>query len=237
MSVITAKGNQAKENANKKANVDLKKVMLRLKENESHKVRLLGVEDYVEYSASGEYNLGIYNQPVTASSPLLVAHAKGGEKFKSLYKKSRYTFVFASIQTGELVAWDASKTQAKALISTIEEYGDVIDEIAFNFKRTGDKTETVYSLNPIIKMKPEDKEKFEEAGKLEIEPEFYESILQPKDDKFVTKLLAEAGFDVATYLPHIDISEDGEKAETETKEPADSEEGKTIEISDDDLPF
>lgn len=236
MSVITAKGNQAKENANKKG-IDTKDIYLRLKENEMHKVRLLGVEDYVEYTSAGDFNLGIYNQPVTADSPLLVAHAKGGEKFKNLYKKSRYVFVFGSLEKGTLVAWDASKTQAKSLISTIEEYADVIDEIAFNFKRTGDKTETVYSMNPIIKMKPEDKEKFDAFNGKVVEPQFFEDILQPKDDKFVAKLLKEAGFDVATHLPHIDITEDDEQGTDTGSKDTGSDDGKTIDISDDDLPF
>jgi hypothetical protein len=229
MSVITAKGNQAKENA-QKSNLDLKKIMLRLKENQSHKVRLLGVEDYVEYNSAGDYNIGIYNQPVTMDSPLLVAHKKGGEKFKNLYKKSRYVFIFASLETGELVAWDASKTQAKALISTIEEYADVIEEIAFNFKRTGDKTETVYSLNPIIKMKPEDKEKFEAFNDKNVEADFYEAILQPKDEKFLAKLLKEAGFDVETHLPHIDLSDDANASAEESN----NEDAEPITESDDD---
>lgn len=226
MSVITAKGNQAKENANKKGQVDTKKIYLRLKENESHKVRLLGVEDYVEYTASGDYNIGIYNQAISADSPLLVAHAKGGEKFKSLYKKSRYVFVFGSVQTGELVAWDASKAQAKALISTIEEYGeqDVLNELAFNFKRTGDKKETVYNLNPIIKMKPEDKENFGSFDGQDVEMTFFEDIIQTKDDKFLAKLLKEAGFDVATHLPNIQLDEDGStKPDTDAKPISDTE--------------
>lgn len=208
MSVITAKGSQAKENANKKSRVDTKEIYLRLKENQSHKVRLLSAEDYVEYQAVGDFNLGIYNQAVTEDSPLLVAHAKGGEKFKNLYKKSRYVFVFASLETGKLVAWDASKTQAKALISSIEEYADVLDEIAFNFKRTGNKTETVYSLNPIIKMKAEEKEAFNKFDGQAVEMDFFEDIIQPKSDEFLAKLLKEAGFDTDTFLPHIKVQED-----------------------------
>lgn len=228
MSVITAKGSQAKENANKKAKIDTKKVYLRLKENQSHKVRLLGVEDYVEYQAVGDFNLGIYNQPISGdNSPLVVAHEKGGEKFKNLYKKSRYVFVFGSLETGELVAWDASKNQAKSMISTIEEYADVIDEIAFNFKRTGDKTDTVYSLNPIIKMKPEDKEAFAKFDGQEVEMDFFEAIIQPKDDKFLAKLLKEAGFDVETFLPHIDLSDD------EAEENESDDDAQAIDLEDD----
>lgn len=223
MSAITAKGSQAKENANK-SNLDLKKVYLRLKENQTHKVRLLGAEDYVEYQAVGDYNLGIYNQPVTDDSPLLVAHAKGGEKFKNLYKKSRYVFVFASLETGELVAWDASKTQAKAMISTIEEYKEVLGEIAFNFKRTGDKTETVYSLNPIIKMKPEEQEAFNKFDGQAVEMEFFESIIQPKSPEFLAKLLKEAGFDTDTHLPNIKIDEDNEGEVDTSSEPIENTE-------------
>lgn len=213
MSIITAKGSEAKENA-QNTGIDLSKVYLRLKDGESHVVRLLGYEDYVEYTAVGDFNLGIYNQAISGdSSPLVVAHQKGGEDFKGLFKKPRYVFAFASLATGELVAWDASRTQAKALINTIEEYAEDINDIAFNFKRTGTKTDTVYSLNPIIRMKAEIKDQFEALDGETVEMEFFESIIKPKDEKFLAKLLKEAGFDVETHLPHIDLSDAEDKAE------------------------
>lgn len=229
MSVITARGDQAKENANK-GKVDTKKIMLRLKDNQSHKVRLLGVKDYVEYNAAGDYNIGLYNQPVTESSPLLVAHAKGDDKFKNLYKKQRYSFVFASLETGELVALDVSKNQAKAVISGIEEYAENIDEVAFNLKRTGADTSTGYGLNPILKMKPDEQAAFDKFDGQVVEPEFFDSILQPKDDKFLAKLLQEAGFDVAKHLPHIQLDDEGqEKSEPDTSaEKIDESEGENI---------
>ncbi|MEH7117232.1 hypothetical protein V7128_07395 [Neobacillus vireti] len=210
MSVITARGEQAKENANK-SKVDTKKIYLRLKDNQSHKVRLLGTKDYVEYNSAGDYNLGIYNQPVDSNSPLLVAHAKGGEKFKNLYKKQRYVFVFASLETGELVALDVSKNQSKQVISGIEEYAENIEDIAFNLKRSGADTSTGYSLNPILKMKPEDQTAFDKWGGQTVPETFYDEILQPKDEKFLAKLLKEAGFDVETHLPHIKLDDEGQK--------------------------
>lgn len=226
MSVITAKGTEAKENANKN-NLDLKKIFLRLKEGQSHKVKLLGLEDYVEFNSAGDYNLGIYSQPITEASPLLVAHAKGGEKFKSLYKKSRYVFIFGSLETGELVAWECSKTQAKKMLSDIEDYvedEEGTDTIAFNLKRTGDKTDTVYSLMPIMKKLPApEQEKFDALKGVKVEPDFYEAILQPKDDKFLAQLLQEAGFDVATHLPHIDLAPDPKEG---------SEDAKPIDVTD-----
>jgi hypothetical protein len=215
MSLIVAKGQKAKENANK-TNIDLKKVYLRLKDNQSHKVRLLGTEDYVQYKAHGAFELGIYNQPCVAPAgkecPLCVAYEKGGEKFKSLAPKNRYVFVFGSLErAGELVAIDVSKGQAKKLISDIEEYASVVEDgdvIGFTLKRTGEKADTSYSLNPIIKMTAEDKEAFAKLDGKSVNLDFFEQILQPRSPELQAKILKEAGFDVETHLPHINISDD-----------------------------
>lgn len=228
MSVITAKGSQAKENA-QKSNVDLKEVYLRLKEGDSHKVRLLGVEDYVEYKSAGDFNLGIYNQPISGEdSPLIIANKQGGEAFSNLYAKPRYVFVFGSLETGKLVAWDASKTQAKALIGTIEEYAEDIQDLAFNFKRTGTKTDTVYSLNPIIRMKDDVKEMFESFDGQEVTMEFFENIIQPKDRDFLVKLLAEVDPDIIKLFPDVDLT---------PQEDAEATDSTAIDVTDDDLPF
>ncbi|MFG3611459.1 hypothetical protein [Rummeliibacillus stabekisii] len=217
MGIIKATGSQAKENA-KKSDLDLNKIYLRLKDGESHKVRVLHMDDYAEYTAVADYNLDIYTQAVSEDSPLLVAHAKGGEKFKDLYPRSRYVMVFGSLQTGQLVAWDCSKNQFKSMVATIEEYEDVIDEIGFNLKRTGSgASDTQYSLNPIIKMKADEKEVFQSLEGTEVNMEFYEAIIVPKSDTFTATLLKNAGFDVATHLPHIDLSETEEgEAEPDT---------------------
>lgn len=209
MSLITAKGSQAKENA-QKSGADLKEIYLRLKEGDTHKVRLLGPEDYVEYQASGDFNLGIFQQAISGpDSPLVIAHQKGGETFKGLYTKPRYVFVFASLETGKLVAFDASKSQAKALISTIEDYRDSLEEFAFTFKRTGTKTDTTYSLNLIPKLKGKELEVFNGFNGQEVEMEFFEQIVQPKDDNFLIKLLAEVDSSVLALFPdYVPVSED-----------------------------
>ena len=151
MSVITARGAEAKAGAEKER-LDTSKIYLRLKDGESHLVRILSVTDYVEYNAVQDWDNGIYSQPVSLDSPLLKAHKEGGETFKNLFGRKRYAFVFASVETGELVAFDASKNQAKNLISTIEEYAENIGETAFTFRRTGNGTSTTYNLNPKLKM-------------------------------------------------------------------------------------
>jgi len=233
MSAITAKGSQARENANKKDRPDLKKVLLKLKDGGSHKVRLLSVEDYVEYASAGDFNLGIYTQAISENSPLLVAKDKGGEKFKNLYKKSRYTFVFASLETGELVALQVSKNQAKTVIGNIDEYAEHIGSVAFKVTRSGEDTSTVYTLNPMLGMNEKEKEAFAKFDGQEVAMEFFESILEPKDDKFLAKLLKEAGFDVATHLPHIDLSD----AEGTEQEDTGTEDNGQLDLSDEELPF
>lgn len=210
MSIIKGKGQDAKALAEQeKANT------LRLKDGESVKVRLLSSSDYVAYQSAGDFEAGIFEQPVADDSPILVAHEKGGDEFKNLYPKTRYLFAFADITSGKLVAFDASRNQAKGLISTIEEYEDDLDDIAFNFKRTGEKLETKYNLNPIIKLKGDDKKNFEDAGAIELEDKFYEDNLQPRPEKTVIKYLVEIDENVIELFPKYTLDDFADDEESE----------------------
>ena len=231
MSVITARGAEAKAGAEKER-LDTSKIYLRLKDGESHKVRILSTMDYVEYNAVQDWDNGIYSQPVGEGSPLLKAHKDGGETFKNLFARKRYAFVFASVETGELVAFDASKNQAKNLIGTIEEYAENIEETVFTFKRSGNGTSTVYALNPKLKMTADEKKVFETFEGREVENEFFEKILQPNDDKFVVKLLAEIDPSIVSLFPEISL-EDEETSTTVTK----VADNGTVDVDDSDLPF
>lgn len=211
MSIITAKGKQAAESANKeKGNqIDFKKVFIKLKDGESMKVRLLSAEDYVEYMAHGSYNKGIYTQPCIkpAGEKCALCEAsnyEGGEKdafgkaeWNHLYAKKRYIFAFADLETGELRVFDASKNQAKGLIASIEEYAEDINDVAFTFKRVGTSKDTTYTLNPILKMKGDDKTNFEALNGQEVEMSFYETVLQARTREQQIKELKDAGFPVA----------------------------------------
>lgn len=233
MSVITAKGSDARENA-KKENLDLTDVRLSLKDGESHRIRILSPEDYVEYNAVGDWDNGIYSQPVSADSPLLKAHKEGGAKFKNMSPRKRYTLAFGSLETGDLVFFDASRNQAKAIIATIEEYKDDLDDYAFTFSRTGKQTSTVYSLNPVLKMAEAEKEVFDKLADTEVTMDFFEKVLQPNDEAFVVKLLSEIDPAILELFPDVDISvfdteDTASKGSTVTKN--------TDDISGDGLPF
>lgn len=210
MSIITAKGKKAGENAQKEtSSIDFKEAYIKLKDGESVKVRLLSAEDYVEYKAHGSYAKGIFTQPCIASTGEKCALCEasnyeggtedqyGKPEWNHLYARPRYLFAFADIGKKTVRLFDATKNQAKGLISAIEEYGEDIADIAFTFKRVGNKTDTTYSLNPILKMKGADKEGFDSFEGQEVEVEFFEKALFARTREKQIEELRNAGFPVA----------------------------------------
>lgn len=215
-SLFTAVGTQAKESANKKG-VDLKTAYIRLKENESVRVRVLGVTDYVEFMSHGDFNLGIYNQPCIAplgqECAMCIAANSGVEGFDKLYAKKRYIFALYDIDMKAIRYWDASKTQAAKLISQIEDYAESITDIAFNFKRTGTGTDTSYSLNPILKLDAAGKEGFESGDEVKVEMSHYESVLIPRTFEQQVEALGKAGFPVAEFFGEVLAASDVDGSE------------------------
>lgn len=219
MSLFTATGEQAKVSATKKK-LDLKVAYIRLKENESVRVRVLGVTDYVEYLAQGNYNLGIYDQPMIDKllgypSPLTVACNSGIEGFDKLYPRKRYIFALYDIDQKMVRFWDCSNAQATKMIGDIEEYAENINEIAFNFKRTGTKTETVYSLNPILKLDATGKEGFDSGEGITVKVADFDAVLVPRSEEQQINALKQAGFPVEKFFansveeePEVNIEED-----------------------------
>lgn len=229
MGLITAKGNQAAESA-AKSSVDLEKIMIRLKDGESIKVRLLGTEDFVEYQAISGYNLGVYTQP--SVEPLgrkdyfveagkLADSGKVDEKFKVLYPRKRYLIAMADVISKDVRVWDCSKAQFNSFISDLKEYEEIIEdgeELVFTFKRTGTKTETKYSLSPVLRAKADEKDGFHSFDGQSIPDELFESVLVPRSAKMQVQVLKDAGFPVAEYFPEVDLSE---TVESETAESTD----------------
>ena len=157
MGLVTKRGQEVKEAVNKDS-IDLKKVFIRLKDGQSIKVRLLGVQDYVQYRAHANgFNFGIYSQPCLAPTgvecPLCKAYEHDKEAYKDLRPSNKYLVAMADLEEGMIRVWDCSKNQLKNLIAQISEYEEDIaagEEMMFTFKRTGTKTSTTYTLSPII---------------------------------------------------------------------------------------
>lgn len=213
MSGLIKRGAQAIESLEEKK-VDLKEVYYRLKQNESVKVRILSANDMVEYLAHSDYAHRIFTQPCSAPAgqpcPLCTAAKSGVEGFDALKPRKRYVFAFGDMATGEIKILDVSKGQARGLISSILEYEEELGEVAFTLKRTGEGTSTSYVLNPILKMKNEEPVQFEAFNGVTVEDAFFNQVLNVRDEKFVVKTLAEAGFPAAKFFPHIDLTEEGE---------------------------
>lgn len=218
MSVITNRGKQAKESANKQR-LDFKKLYVRLKDGESVRVRVPSVEEYVEYQSHGAFDLGIYTQPCILPTGSRCAYDEVADyiremnidkedkdhpyyAYRGLYAKPRYLFALYDIDEQMIRLFDASKDQAKKLIDDIEEYGDSLDELAFTFKRTGTKSSTTYGLSPILKLKEADREKFD--GFDGIVPEsLYDQALMPRTFEAQIEELKKAGFPVAELFADV----------------------------------
>lgn len=205
MSVITARGKQAKESAQKKVQtIDFKKIYIRLKDGDSVRVRLLSAEDYVEYIAHSSYEHGIYTQPCIkpagGACALCKAADSGEEGYDILRPKKRYLFAMADIDSGEIRIFNASKGQAKTIIEAIEQYEEDLGEVAFVFKRTGNKTETTYTLNPILKLKGDDTAKFAQFEGQTVDDSLFETILQARTREQQIEELQRGGFPVAAYF-------------------------------------
>lgn len=233
MGLVTKRGLEVKEAVNKDS-IDLKKVFIRLKDGQSIKVRLLGVQDYVQYRAHANgFSFGIYSQPCLAPTgvecPLCKAYEHDKEAYKDLRPSNKYLVAMADLEEGMVRVWDCSKNQLKNLIAQISEYEEDIaagEEMMFTFKRTGTKTSTTYTLSPIInkKQRADLEDNYHKFDDMVVEDSFFEGCLVPRSESIIMNALKQAGLPVETIFPDYVFEE-----ATETG---------SVEIIDDmDMPF
>lgn len=251
MSIMLGRGDDAKkaiESGGSNGGLDSKKAFIKLKAGESRKVRILSVRDYVAYKAHSHFQKGIYTQPciAVAGERCLMCEATkyDGEKdeegksvWNQMYAKKRVMFAFVDLEEGAvdtdgnpkgmLRVFDATKKQADALISNIDEYADDLEEIAFTFKRTGEKNETSYSLNPIMPKKMKELQPtFDGWEGHEVPDEIFEQALQVRSTDEQAKELQQAGFPVKDFLGYeVKVDSKAEEEKQDEKE----DEGEKIE--------
>lgn len=234
MGLISKRGQEVKDTVNRD-DIDLKKVYIRLKDGQSIKVRLLGVQDYVQYKAHANgFNFGIYTQPCLAPTgvecPLCKAYEHDKEEYKDLRPSNRYLVAMADLEEKMIRVWDCSKTQLKNLIAQIEEYEDMItdpdEEVMFTFKRTGTKTSTSYTLSPIMNKKQKDslREAYHSFDDKEVEDSFFEGCLVPRTESIIMNALKQAGVPVNEIFPDYVFEES-------------TDEGSIESVDDDIMPF
>ena len=233
MGLVTKRGQEVKEAVNKDS-IDLKKVFIRLKDGQSIKVRLLGVQDYVQYRAHANgFSFGIYSQPCLAPTgvecPLCKAYEHDKEAYKDLRPSNKYLVAMADLEEGMIRVWDCSKNQLKNLIAQISEYEEDIasgEEMMFTFKRTGTKTSTTYTLSPIInkKQRADLEDNYHKFDDMVVEDSFFEGCLVPRSESIIMNALKQAGLPVETIFPDYVFEEA-------------TENGSVDPVDDGDMPF
>jgi len=156
-----------------------------------------------------------------------VKNMKGEEvsEWASMYAKKRVLFAFVDLEEGEegedgnpegmLRVFDATKNQADGLIATIDEYADDLEDMAFTFKRTGEKQDTTYTLNPIMPKKMKELQPtFDKWDGEEIPDSLFEEALQARTTEEQAKELQKAGFPVKDVFD-IDVKEEKDEDEGE----------------------
>lgn len=254
MSIIMGRGEEAKKAIENSGGSDGSKVeFIKLKPGESRKVRILSKFDYVAYKAHGHFKNGIFTQPCikeTGERCLLceasaykgeligtlidtVKNMKGEDvsEWASMYAKKRVLFAFVDLEEDEIRVFDATKNQADAIIPTIDEYGDDLDDMAFTFKRVGEKMDTSYSLNPIMPKKMKDiQEVFDKYDGETVTDEVFLDTLQARTTEEMAKDLKKAGFPMKEVF-------DIEVVVTNDDAPQPIDEDSSTDIKDEDLPF
>lgn len=244
MSIILGRGKKAKE-ALEKTSVDLSKIFLRLKAGQSRKVRILSPYDYVAYKAHRHFGKGIYTQPCikVADERCLLCEAanydgdlvekddNGKSVWNQMYARTRVLFAFVDLESDELRVLDVTKNQSEALIATIDEYAEDLDSVAFTLRRTGERNDTTYSLNPIMPKKMKEiQDVFDKWDGKEVSDELFEEALQARTTEEQAHELFEAGFPVKEVFG-IEVRPKSSSKEDEG-EPISEDEGK-----DEALPF
>ncbi|MDQ0168717.1 hypothetical protein [Paenibacillus tundrae] len=151
-----------------------------------------------------------------------------------LYRgKQRFLRSFFDLTTGKDIVVDLSPKQEKTLKAVIEKYAKKLGTIAFELTKTGEGTNAVVALSPIIDMDEDlaepERKNFAKLADAEFDFAAFETCLYVADEEEQTKNLVIAGFDIGRL--GLSIGANANSA------PAPSDSGKPLDISDDDLPF
>ncbi|WP_163530918.1 hypothetical protein [Halobacillus ihumii] len=165
-------------------------------------------------------------------------------EWAGMYAKKRVLFAFVDLEEGAkdddgnpegmLRVFDATKNQSDNLIANIDDYADELEDVAFTLKRTGEKNETTYSLNPIMPKKmTEVQATFDKWDGKEVPDKTFEQALQERTTEEQAKELQKAGFPVKDALGY-EITEVAKDNESESEGDKNEDAGEPIDEGEDD---
>jgi hypothetical protein len=215
MSYISKRGQAAAQAATAEKQ-DYSKALVTLKSGMSLKVRVLSVEDSVEYYAASVFK--VFNTTPVApgnlyqkAADILFEDARNAKteaeaeelkaKARQLKPKPRYLFGFINLETGEPIVIDLSKAQAQVIYQALNKFEKKIGKIAFELAKSGTGTSTVVSLTPVLDMDEDltdtERENFAKADGKEFPFELFENVLYMKTEAEQLDDLKAFGFDVS----------------------------------------
>jgi hypothetical protein len=242
VSYIAKKGKAAAESALAEKE-DLSNALVSLKSGTSFKVRIASAADFIEYFAASVYKV-FWTTPVEPGSlyqkaaAVLYDDAKkakdAGDETKAdelrnqayqIKPKPRYLLGFINLADGQPIVVDLSKAQAKVIIAAIEKSAKKLDRKPFELAKDGKSTSTVVSLTPLDLEDLSDAEAkvFEATADAKVPDDLYEKVLSVKSIDDQAEDLEKFGFDVS-------------RIGIDNGDPFIND-GKPIEVSDEDIPF
>ncbi|WP_258320587.1 hypothetical protein [Bacillus licheniformis] len=156
------------------------------------------------------------------------AKAHGEEAWKYCGKE-RYSMGFIDLESGKEIIVDLSRNQAQDVYATIQKYEKKLGKLAFELTKTnttGKSKDTKVSLTPLIDFEEDlteqERANFAKFDGKEFNAKLFDGLLFEADEKTQIENLVAAGFDISLIGLSLGAESNNEKSN---------------EISDDDLPF
>lgn len=182
MSVFVATGSDAKtmNTSATGGNYD----WLRLKDGEKKRVMFLtGTEKFASYYAHNDFQRKINTHACLAPTGQSCPSCEAG-----IPRRLQTIVLFWDIDEEKILVWDTVKKHMNAVYSKIDEYPEDYLDMAFTIKRIGGGNQTAYDMSPILRLKPEEKERADKRDGAEI-PEL-DKLVNVKTPEELRQMLA-----------------------------------------------
>lgn len=162
LSVFVAKGEAAKTMNTSSTGGNYE--WLRLKNGEKKRVMFLtGMGEFASYWAHDDYQRRINTHACLAPEGKRCPSCEAG-----ITRRLHTVVLFWEIDDEKVLVWDTVKKHMNSVYSKIDEYPEDYLEMPFTIKRIGDGNQTVYDMSPIMRLKPEEKERAEKRKDAEM---------------------------------------------------------------------
>lgn len=184
------------------------------------------------------------NELTERAAEMLITDAKkikDKEKNKEAYKRGKALkaspkvwYTFYDLNSGAPIVAEFSPTQSKVVDRFLTKNADKLSKRLVEIERVGEGTSTTFTINLVDSddLTDDVKKRVVELASQPIDHEIFKGVLGQPEESFIVEQLTNYGFDVT----RLGLSKDS-KAIEDTKHNEFADDGKSIDLSDDDLPF